>query len=169
MFILRLTSKLATKIKVRLPPEPTLLVDVYSDWCAHTFTAGIHYVIFTNSYSLLSIVVPGRGLTSREALMDAFAKGVESYGRASGRANIFRRFVLAPAAQDVRLEKIGDRSVLGSMNELIFLARCDLIEGGVTAEVATKRLNVVPMSMLWKRGEASHPDAAFDQMRSRSQ
>ncbi len=63
--ILRLSSKLGTRIKVApkvvLPLEANLL----ADWSGHLFTADrTQYVILTNTASLYSAIAYARGMTS---------------------------------------------------------------------------------------------------------
>ena len=63
--IFRLSQKLAEKIKEApsrsLPPDP----NPYADWSAHLFTAErTQYIILTNTPSLYSAVVYGRGIAT---------------------------------------------------------------------------------------------------------
>ena len=59
--IFRLSQKLATKLKVA-PSEMPLDANPFADWSAHLFTAErMQFVILTNTESLYSTVMSGRG------------------------------------------------------------------------------------------------------------
>lgn len=134
------------------------------DWCAHTFMAQRYrYLLLTNTHSFLSVVTTAKGVTSEDTLIRAALAALRDYLVASGRGFAFERLI-APQAGEVRFARIPDRRVLGTMNELIFLATGDLIEGGCSAAETSDRLNRVPLSALWRRGETSSAGPAFDLM-----
>jgi hypothetical protein len=163
MITLRPTVTLAKRLKVELPPENVPVREKHTDWCAHGFTANRHrYLILTNTYSLLSVVTHARGLTTEGAFISHGLSAIRHYLHDSGRQFALERFVI-PAEAEVRLVRLADRAVLGSINELIFLAKCHLIEGGLSPAETSHRLGEVPMSLLWKRGPATPADT-FDQM-----
>ena len=55
--ILRLSQKLATKIKAGTLPEKPLDENPYADWSCHLFTADrTQYIIMSNTKSLYSCV-----------------------------------------------------------------------------------------------------------------
>ena len=69
--IFRLSQKLAKKIKEApkqsLPPEP----NPFADWSGHLFTADrTQYMILTNTPSLYSAVMYGRGITNDSQFLD---------------------------------------------------------------------------------------------------
>ena len=73
--IIRLTQKLAKKIKVpqldylEKPEEPI------SDWTANIFNAGRNqYIIFTNSDTLFSLIFPGAGLNNSNKFIEVLKK-----------------------------------------------------------------------------------------------
>ena len=164
MITLRPTQMLAQRISAIVPAAPVPVELPYTDWCAHTFTAQRYrYVILTNTFSLLSVVAPGTGLTTEDAFVRHAISAIREYLRASQRTSALERLV-GPAGDEVRLARLSDRAVMGSMNELIYLAKLDLIEGGLSPAETSERLNEVPLSMLWKRGGAPHPGPVFDSM-----
>jgi hypothetical protein len=63
--ILRLSQKLNTKIKAGKLSEMPLDENPYADWSCHLFTADrTQYVIMSNTKSLYSCVMFGKGITN---------------------------------------------------------------------------------------------------------
>jgi hypothetical protein len=60
---------------------------------------------------------------------------------------LFQR-MFAPHTAEVLFSKIGDRKVLGSMNDLVFSAKYHIIEHGESSFSISHRLNEMPMSYL---------------------
>lgn len=155
--ILRPSQKLAKKIKVTpltvLPLDP----NPFADWSAHLFTSERkQFVILTNTASLYSVVMPAKGVANDEGFLDWCMSCLGEYMAEDGQEFIFRRFI-APATGAVRLSKALNRSVTGSMNDLIFHARMWLAEGGLSPHDAASKLNEMPMSAITYR----HPREAF--------
>lgn len=164
MFTLRPTSMLAKRIGATIPAATVAVQTPHTDWCAHVFTAQRHrYLILTNTHSLLSVVTSGKGITTEGAFVRHSLAAIAEYFRSSGRQFVLDRLI-APAAAEVQLARLSDRAVMGSINELIFQAKLELIEGQLSASETSERLNEVPLSMLWKRRAGSCPTSAFDQM-----
>ncbi len=168
MLTFRPTKMLAARARLRLPPDEVSLVDPYCDWCAHGFTARrLRYLLLANTYSFLSVVIPGSGITSETAFVRASVDAIQRYLSESGRGEVFEKFV-APHKSSIRWAKVPDRSVMGTMNELIFQAQCDLIEEGLPLRLVSDRLNGVALSVLWKRGKTISPGKTFDAFTARS-
>lgn len=63
--IFRLSQKLCTKIKVGSLPALPLDSNPFADWSAHLFVADrTQYLIVTNTTSLYSTVLYGKGITN---------------------------------------------------------------------------------------------------------
>ena len=67
--------------------------------------------------------------------------------RSAGHESIFEKFIV-PSMDSVRFSKALNRSVTGSMNELIFQAKYELIEPELSLNEISFRLNEVIMSYL---------------------
>ncbi len=83
--IFRLSHKLAKKLKVPspkpTPADPTPL----ADWSAHLFSADrTQYVILTNTPSLYSTVLYGRGITNDRQFLDRALSSVREFMVADG-------------------------------------------------------------------------------------
>ncbi|MDX9859127.1 MAG: hypothetical protein RBT76_15185 [candidate division Zixibacteria bacterium] len=57
-------------------------------------------------------------------------------------------FAIAPAINSVNFCPAGDKSVLASMNQLVFQVKCDLLESGHPLPLVNQRLNRIVMSRL---------------------
>ena len=159
--IFRFTQKIAKKIK----ESPTLSCPVasnpYIDWSAHLFTAErAHYIIITNSTSLYSVILHGRGITDDAGFIDHAMSGMADFMCHDGYEFQFRRLI-APHATETLFVKLSDRRVLGSMNDLIRMAKWHLIEGQVSPFDAAEKINKSPMSYL----DYDHPKRAFGKMK----
>lgn len=158
--LFRLTQKMAKKIK----ESPSLYCPAdsnpYIDWSAHLFTAQrAQYIIITNSTSLYSIILHGRGITDDAAFIDHAMSGMADFMCRDGYEFQFRRLI-APNATDTVFVKLSDRRVLGSMNDLIRMAKWHLAEGQLSPFEAAEKINKAPMSYL----DYDHPRWAFPKM-----
>ena len=159
--IFRLSQKMAKKIKESptgcCPPA----ANPYTDWTAHLFTAErVQYVILTNTVSLYSIVAYARGMTDFSIFIDYSLNFMAEYMCADGCEFQFRRLI-APEAKEVIFSKSTDRSVIGSMNDLVHMAKWVLIERQVSPFEASQDINQAPMSCLGYK----NPKEAFLEMK----
>ena len=146
--IIRISAKLGKKIHISpgkaLPTEP----NPFADWSAHLFTADrAHYIIVTNTSSLYSIVMYGRGITDDSHFLNRITSYMSEFMRDDGHAFIFERLI-APSTARVAFSKPLNRAVTGSMNELVLQARYLMIEQEMSPYEASLQLNDVPMSYL---------------------
>lgn len=159
--LFRLTQKMAKKIK----ESPTMICPVsanpYIDWSAHLFTAErAHYIIITNSTSLYSIILHGRGITDDANFIDHVMSEMANFMCQDGYEFQFRRLI-APNATESLFVKLSDRRVMGSMNDLVRMAKWHLIEGQVSPFDTAEKINTAPMSYLGY----DHPKRAFGKMK----
>jgi len=155
--ILRITQKLGKKIKVIpsecLPPDK----NPFADWSAHIFTAErVQHIILTNTQSLFSVVMYGRGIADQAKFTEQALNCLHEFMTAEGLESLYHLCVL-PDTTTVLYSRIGNRHVLGSMNDLISQAKMDIVEGGRELYDVAVRLNETPLSML----DYGHPRKAF--------
>ncbi len=144
--IFRLSQKLANKLKEGTLPSLPLDKNPYADWSARLFTADrTQYVILTNTKSLYSAVMYGRGITDGGLFIDRALRCIREFMEDDGQAFVYHRFI-APASEQVRFGKALNRSVTGSMNDLVYHAKTWLTEGDLSPHDAGFRLNEIPMS-----------------------
>ena len=157
--VFRLTQKLRTKIKAdALEPLP-LTADPWADWTGRVFSANrIQYILLSNTVSLFSALMLGRGVTQPERFVRLATEAMANSMGAAG----FNVDVLARVFFTVRFAKTHSRSVTGSMNDLALMARLDLESGAHGLGEIERRINRMPMSALSTPQTASYatPEAA---------
>ena len=158
--IFRLTQKLAKKIS--LPSLPSLPHDQnpFVDWTAHLFTAErVQYIIVTNTASLYSLVMYGRGITDGNEFIQRTLSFMRDVMADDGCEFLFRRLI-APHTTRVSFSKAADRRVIGSMNELIFESKLYLSERQLSSFETSRQINETLMSYLGYNS----PKEAFRQL-----
>jgi hypothetical protein len=146
--IFRLSQKLSAKIKAGVLRAVPLDENPLVDWSAHLFVAGrTQYLLLSNTKSLYSTVLYGKGVTTDSHFIERALGGIREFMEADGQAFAYRRFIV-PATISVRFAKALDRSVTGSMNDLIRHAAAWLAEGDVSPFDVGFRLNDILLSAL---------------------
>lgn len=117
--IIRLSNDMQKKVHLRLtetaPPSPSFLLD----WALHLFRyQGRQYIIVTNTTSLFSTVVAGKGVRNQKSLVGELlptlieAHRAVGFGGATGELESVQ-------VENVSFSKVGNRVVTGSMNQII--------------------------------------------------
>lgn len=144
--IFRLSTKLAAKLKVTPSNVLPLESNPFADWSGHVFTADrTQFVILTNTASLYSTVFYGRGIPSDSHFIERALSSQREFMEDDGLSFIYQRFI-APSSGAIRFSKALNRSVTGSMNELIFHAKMWLTEGELSPHDTAFKLNDIPFS-----------------------
>ncbi|MDE0297951.1 MAG: hypothetical protein OXN17_04920 [Candidatus Poribacteria bacterium] len=146
--IFRISTKLGKKIHVT--PDEILPVDPnpFADWSAHLFAVDrTQYVLVTNTISLYSMVMLGRGLKDERLFLDGVTDRMRGVICSDGLESIFEKCIV-PSMDTVRFSKAINRSVTGSMNDFIFQAKYELIEPELSLNEISFLLNECPMSYL---------------------
>ena len=126
--IFRISQKLKTKIKVGSLPTLPLHDNPYADWSAHLFLADrTQYIILSNTKSLYSVVMFGKGLTDDGRFIERALSNLREFMEDDGQEFIYQRFI-APASVTVHIAKALNRVITGSMNDLINHATALLVE-----------------------------------------
>ena len=162
--ILRLTQKLNTKIKAGTLKEHPLDANPYADWSCHLFTADrTQYILMTNTPSLYSVVMYGKGITDDSIFIDRALSAIREFMDFDGQAFVYRRFI-APSSGVVTFAKALHRSATGSLNELTKFAKLWLTPGDISPFDAGFRLNDLLMSAI---ARAKRKDTGSRMRRSR--
>ena len=160
--ILRLSQKLSTKIDAGTLASMPLDENPYADWSCHSFTADrTQYVLLTNTKSLYSCVMFGRGVTDEGKFIERALSTIREFMEDDGQEFVYRRFV-APSSETVSFAKAFSRSVTGSMNELVQTAKRLLREEEISPHEIGFQVNDILLSALsrsksdfyWKPNEA---------------
>jgi hypothetical protein len=120
----------------------------YADWSAHLFTvARTQYIIFANTKALYSVVMYAKGITDCSEFISRALGALREFMEDDGRSFIYQRLI-APTSGNVRFAKALDRSVTGSINELVKFAKVWLEECEVSPHEVGFKLNDIPMSAI---------------------
>ncbi|MGZ3593579.1 MAG: DUF6933 domain-containing protein, partial [Syntrophales bacterium] len=107
----------------------------------------IQYIILTNTVSLYSMIMYGRGMSNEKNFIKGALAYIKQFMAADGIKSIFEKYI-EPLANEISFSKITDRRVMGSMNDLILQAKVFLIECQQSPFHVSLHLNKSPMSYL---------------------
>jgi hypothetical protein len=161
--ILRLSQKLKTKIKAGPLAALSLHEKPLADWSAHLFVASqTQYILLTNTKALYSTVFCGKGVTNGGVFITRALTSLREFMAADGLDAAYRRFI-EPASGSVQFARALDRSVTGSMNDLVYQAEHWLVEGDLSPHEVGVRLNDSLLSVLASNKSAGYgkPRDAF--------
>ena len=153
--IFRLSEKLNTKIRAGTLATLPLDENPFADWSAGLFLVGrSQYILVTNTKSLYSTVLPGKGITGEKTFVERALSSLRMSIDADGQEGVYERLV-APVGGSVRFAKALNRSVTGSMNDMTKHAAFWLAAGDVSPIEIGSRLKGIPMSAL-KHDDSTH-------------
>jgi hypothetical protein len=146
--IIRLSQKLAKKLGETPAQAKPLDPNPLADWSGHLFTADrTQYVILTNTASLYSAMFYGRGVTDASRLIERGLAAVRDVMVDDGLGFIYMRLV-APSTAGVTFSKSLNRSVTGSIGDLVNCAKIWLTEDELSPYDVSFKLNEMPMSAI---------------------
>jgi hypothetical protein len=146
--IVRLSQKLAKKIKTAptrvLPPD----ANPFADWSAHLFTVRrAQYILLTNTLSLYSMIMYGAGITDDNNFLRRGLSLLREFMVDDRQESIYQRFI-APSTNMICFSKAINRSVIGSMNDLVQCSQHWLTDEELSPYDVSFKLNDMPMSIL---------------------
>ncbi len=146
--IFRLSQKLATKLKEGVLPAVPLDENPYADWSAHLFTVNrAQYIIVANTRALYSVVMYGKGITDDSEFIKRALSALREFMEDDGQSFVYQRFI-APTSGNVQFAKALDRSVTGSINELVKFAKLYLESDEISPHEVGFKLNDILLSAL---------------------
>lgn len=121
----------------------------YSDWSAHLFTVQrTQYILLTNTASLYSCVLYGRGIRDDHQLIVRSLDAIREFTEDDQLAFLYQRFI-APATGSIRFAKALNRSVTGSMNDFVHASKFNLTnDEDLPPSELGHLLNEMPMGAL---------------------
>ncbi len=147
MLTFRPTLDFAKKLKIAELEDLPLSEQCLTDWCVRPFRVGRRsFLIFTETITLYSLIVPRRGITIPAKLRQAFASTVHEHFQTPNIGSVHVSSILL-ALSDCHFSRCRDRRVLGSINDLVWGAHCHL-EAGDSIPHTIKRINQTPLSYL---------------------
>ena len=146
MLTLRLTQKLARRVRVDLPAEVPPAGHACADWCCHAFTFNRHrYLLVTHATTYFSVVMLARDAANASGLIKTVASSLQTYLVKTGHAFAFDQCI-APEMMVVAFSPVKNRQILGVMNEFIQMARYYLVD--LSPFETSDRLNQCPVGPL---------------------
>ncbi len=150
--VLQLTQKLQKAlggpklVKEHVPARP------HMRWYANLFTVErVQYILTTNAASLFSVVLYKRGLTSTDQYWEQLLERLRVHMNEIGLETVFAEHIL-PCTDTLTLAKTEDRSVLGSMNDMINCCKVTIpYRGGMAIEDLTHKINDTTYSTIERR------------------
>jgi hypothetical protein len=151
--ILRLSQKLAKKIKVGKLVEMPLAENPFADWSCHVFTADrTQYIIVCNTASMYSCVMFGKGIVDDGKFIARALTTIREFMEDDGEQFAYRKFI-KPETETVNFAKALNRSVIGSINELVMVAEIHLIENEMAPHEVGFKLNAFLLSAIAAEGD----------------
>ncbi|MBC8549865.1 MAG: hypothetical protein H8D23_09450 [Candidatus Brocadiales bacterium] len=143
-----MTANLAKRITVKPVSNVKRSQEPHLDWHANMFKLGrSQMIIVTNSVCLVSFVFGGAGMNDPSTFSKQVINHLVDYIRnwnLEEYADMFNKI----NPEEIVIAKTDDRSVLGSMNDLVWLAKNHQVPGRVYLGDLSYQLNHAPMSML---------------------
>ncbi len=160
----RLSQKLNAKIKAGILSAQPPHENPFADWSAHLFVADrTQYILLSNTKTLYSTVMYGKGITNDSHFIERALSSIREFMQDDKQEPVYRRFIV-PASNTVRFAKALERSVTGSMNELVDFATSWLADGELSPHDVGFKLNDFLLSAisLSKSDKYSTPREAFN-------
>jgi hypothetical protein len=146
--ILRVSGKLGDKIGVSPEASRPLPDDPFLDWSGHLFRANrLQHIIVTHTTTLYSLVFLGRGITTLEAYELRVRAELHKFLTRHGHADVYATHI-ATDGGPARFSKAYNRSVIGSVNDMVYHATYMIEQYGLSFWEVESRLNEMPMGML---------------------
>lgn len=151
MAIIRCTTKLLNELEVKPTNAPDQPPNLW-DWHANLLWLDRKkYVLFTNNQTLYSLLVYWMKTPRSADFLERFRLGLFKSLMSEEFTEAQVEYVLSEHAQ-VTITKTNSRSILGSMNDLVFQTKAMIrMSGGlVDADLSeiTRQLNRIPMSAI---------------------
>ena len=123
--IFRLSEKLNAKIKAGTLATLPLDENPFADWSAGLFLVGrSQYILLTNTKSLYSTVLPGKGITDEKTFVEGALSSLREFMDDDGQESVFER--LGRPSQRLGSIRQGAESVSYRVHERHDKTRCIL-------------------------------------------
>lgn len=158
--VIHFTKKLAKKLHTPELDQGDVPAGDHLRWYANLFTARrVQYILTTNAASLLSVVMYGRGITDDSDYIMRLVSDLRDLFDDLNMQLVFKRVIL-PTTGQIILAKATNRSVLGSMNDMVHHCKFRLDMEDVSPWKLSQEINSTPYSALKYR----YPKKAFASM-----
>jgi hypothetical protein len=156
--IVRVTGKLAKQVGIDPMDALPLAENPLVDWTYRTFSPWENqmYMLITNTASLYSMLAPANDLEAKGQFVHGLVRYLEQKSSNDGFGEVFDRQI-SPELNPVKLTKSRNRSVTGSMTDMVRLSEHMLFESQDTLEQIGASLNQTPCGAL----DYAHPRERF--------
>jgi hypothetical protein len=150
MLVIRPTLKLASQLRLKPQADVDPAPDPGGDWCVRAFQVRrTRYLLFTHIQSLFSVIAPRRGVVNGQGVFEALHRALEQFLHAAGHPALWEQkleplFVAPPMVFATNR----NRSLVGSINDLEFMAKAYLESPELDFVEVQRRLNSAPMGAL---------------------
>lgn len=139
---------LARRLKLPVVVAPPPVTNRAADWCAHEFTAVRHrHLLFCQTATFYPVLVHGRGVRDDHDLIVRLSEGLRLVMGGAELESCYRRWI-EPELAEVQWGPIPSRSVLGTINELMLMAKYHLEYRDESPVELSLRLAGTPLSAL---------------------
>ena len=164
--IFRLSQKLNKKTKTGKLTDMPLDENPFADWSSHLFTADRkQFIILCNTKSLYSCVMHGKGISNESQFVERAIITISEFMADDAQQFPYRKFI-APASDTVQFSKALNRTVTGSINQLIYLAEDLLTDDRLPPHEVGFQLNDFLLSAIKTKDSYGYstPNEAFKLM-----
>ncbi|MFP4040595.1 MAG: DUF6933 domain-containing protein [Desulfosudaceae bacterium] len=159
--LIRITQKLSKKLKTGTLPEIPDDPGPFLEWYANLFTADrLQYILTTEAKSLFSVVLYGRGITDDSRFIEHWLPFIREYFLSNGKRFAFER-IIVPNTSQFQFSKTQSRSILGSMNDMVDMAKTMISLRDMSLWEVSDMINETPFSAL----EGQCPLDALDHLK----
>ena len=139
--ILRATHKLAKKLNIALLQKYENKCSAFEEWYGNLFTVERkQYILFTNAYSLYSVIMPGKGINSLSKFSDLSGICLSELLKEENCDNLISRLVINPG-EIFDVYATNNRSFLSTMNDMVIFAHNYIIDEQPPLIEISKKLN----------------------------
>ncbi|SDR80329.1 hypothetical protein [Opitutus sp. GAS368] len=148
MLTIRPTQMLARRLGIGVPAAAPVVTNRVADWYAHEFrVARQRYLLFCNTASVYPVVMMAGGVTDGLSLAERLMGGLQTCLRGGELEAQFQRRILIERPV-IQWAPIPGKSVLGSINELVFAAKLGLESQDYGPAGLSRWLAETPMKIL---------------------
>ncbi len=128
MIQFRLTTKLFRKIKEKPNTDIGDLEGQLKSWHSTLFMSGRYqYILFSNSTTLYSFMVSGRGITNKNTYFEAFLQNLK-YQLTNDFLFGFYDRLIPNKSEEIDFLKTKNKSILGSIGDFVQLIKYDITD-----------------------------------------
>jgi hypothetical protein len=150
--IFRLSHNLSAKIKVSASGALPLHENPLADWSAQWFLAARRpYILLCNTKALIATVFSAKGITNERHFVEQSLSNIKELIQAEGKDEVYARSIV-PETGSIRFAKVLNRSITGSMNDMVKHVTYWLAQGDISLQEIGVRLSETPMSALKSPG-----------------